>query len=65
MESFVWDIFDSEKKLRCSRCQNSLMAVIHQPVARKVHKRHAHRVRVIAKCPLCGESRRIALGSSR
>jgi uncharacterized protein with PIN domain len=50
--------------LRCKECANGLMQVIEEPVQRQVHKRSAHHVRVIARCPLCLGEHRVHLGSA-
>lgn len=48
--------------LRCTKCQNRLMMVIEEPVARQERSRKAHHRRVIAKCPICKDELRIRLG---
>jgi uncharacterized protein with PIN domain len=62
--SFGWDALgEKQERLRCTSCNNPLLQVIHQPVARKVHQQSSHRVRVIAVCPICKEVIRITLGA--
>lgn len=61
--TLTWEpMAEAEDQLRCVACRNPLMLVIQQPVARKVHKRNAHRLRVVATCPLCGNTQRITRG---
>jgi uncharacterized protein with PIN domain len=62
--SFAWKrLKNTEKKrLRCTKCDNPLMLVIWEPVARQSKALTAHHVRVIAKCPICKRVTRIKLG---
>ncbi len=63
--AFVWKKLKQEKtkRIRCIKCNNPLLQVIWEPVARQVHKRNAHHFRVIVKCPICKNIKRIKLGS--
>ena len=64
-KSIVWKQLKNpdKQRLRCMKCDNPLMLVIWEPVARKVKVRTAHHYRVIAKCPICKQIARITLGS--
>jgi len=63
-KSFSWKHLKNtnQNRLRCTKCNNPLLLVIWEPVARKVKVHSAHRFRVIAKCPMCKGSVRITLG---
>jgi len=63
-QSFGWDALGKkEERLRCMSCDNALLLLIQQPVARKVHKHKSHRMRVIAECPLCKKGGTDYIGS--
>jgi uncharacterized protein with PIN domain len=61
---FAWRKLKAEntKGLRCMGCDNRLLMVIREPVARQARKMTAHHLRIIAKCPICRKIQRIALG---
>ncbi len=61
---FVWKNLKAEKSkgLRCMKCDNRLLMVILEPVARQAKKVTAHHLRIIAKCPICKKHQRISLG---
>ncbi len=63
--NFVWKKLGNEKRkrFRCMDCNNPLLTVIWEPVARQERSMTAHHYRVIAKCPLCKRHKRVTLGS--
>jgi uncharacterized protein with PIN domain len=65
--NFAWKNLKAEKnkRLRCMRCNNPLLLVISQPVARQAKTLMAHHSRVIAKCPICKRHQRITLGGAK
>jgi uncharacterized protein with PIN domain len=48
--------------LRCTKCDNRMLLVIEEPVARQNRTRTAHHRRVIARCPICKGDYPLKLG---
>jgi RNase P subunit RPR2 len=46
----------------CTECDNRLVYIVTEPVARKVRSKSASRRRIVAQCPICGHVRRVSLG---
>lgn len=51
------------RRLRCLTCQKVQLEVWLEPVARKRHTRSGHKLRVVARCPKCGDQRVIRYGA--
>lgn len=51
------------KRLVCTKCDNAMLWVIWEPVARQARTMNARHMRVVAKCPSCKDVKRVSLGS--
>ncbi len=51
-----WESLEGGKKrerLRCTKCENPLLILIDEPMARKAKIKTAKRRRMVAECPMC------------